>query len=195
MKKTIKIVLIALFSAVILLIGIDKIGKYYTLKNNFLEPKAETFSSINQSYKEHDLKGELLFAEDEKANQKLRESFSPGQIFVLSRDLKLIDCNFINSGGRCFADISKDLCNGSELDIRFDDKFTKELLSRLSAYTNFDKKKIDLVDKLVENDKVIIYTWAKYNLLSLDREGNMNFLDCIEKENTVFSINCDSLLY
>jgi len=173
---------------------------FYKYKQNaFLgltKPQVETENSIINYARKNGIQGEILVAKSDSSQTILNTYFSFGNLYVINKNLELIDCNLENLGGRCFQDIQKDICeNNNIIKRKFKSITGKKVLNKLfenskniTTKHNFD---------ISSYNYIYIYTWVKYAKASIN-ENSIKFMNCLEKrkgnENfIILSVNTDMI--
>lgn len=168
---------------------------YKYKQNSFLglsEPKIETPKSIVEYAKKNKISGKILIAKDEKSYEVLKKYFNFGNIYVLNKNLELLDCNLESLGGRCFQDIQNDICNNAEIKKREfkninGEKIIKKLLN--------NSKSINGDYNIEDYDTIYIYTWVKYAKASINK-NSIKFMNCLKNrkgKHLILSVNTDMI--
>ena len=159
-------------------------------------PQIETVSSIVDYAQKHSIDAPLYVAKSAESLEALQHYFSYATLFVLDSNKNVLDCNYIKLGGRCFQDISDDLCSqeafeAQELDLPFSGKDFLDVIDRHTLVINpSDAPK-------TSPKRIIIYPWVKY-APSCVESSSIAFIRCINdakdsEDVLIIALNLDTI--
>jgi len=167
--------------------------KYYQKKQmaNF-KPKIETIQSLNTFVKQNDCisKSVVIVPKSFDSYLALQNYFGVGSAYIFDQNFHVIDNNITSENGSCFADLSKNICEGN---FRKNKDFIEKSKGREKLL--FDNT-IEINNKPLNYDGydyVIVYSWAKFLPPSYDKQL-LSFTNCVDsKKVLIISLNLDIL--
>ncbi len=185
MKKIILFVILIIF---ILFGGLFIYKKWQFKQMGYSQPKRETIKDIIKIHKNKIGGGKLVTAKDQSGYYYLNKYCGLGSILIFNSQGQLVESNFSNLGGKCFADIQHDLCNNA---------FKPNQINDLNGKISLDSflAKIVIVepnDTISHRKYTIIFSWVNYVQMSLNKK-NLKFINCLidNQEYEILAINLD----
>jgi hypothetical protein len=156
---------------------------------NFVPAQHETKQSMLDYAALSGIPGDILVAKDTVGYENIFDLFAPGNIIVLDANNNIVDCNFSDYHGSCYADIADYICNDFDFTkSKYDHKITDStLVNRLKSST-VSLATDSAWNETAKNDYTVIFCWAKWMKISHTNEGKVQKIgECI-KNNTKYKI-------
>mgnify|MGYP001627343454 CR=1 FL=1 len=188
--------IIATLAITVLALYVIKQRQISEFRSNFIAPQRETQQSILAYANEKGIPNKILVAKDTLAYEAIMDEFKPGTIFVLDKNQKIVDINYGNYNGSCYADIAENICNNFNFTgSKYNHKITDStFVNKLKTSTVFLSQ--DYWRDLEGADYTVIFCWAKWMKTSCSNDGEVEKIrDCIQNNKNLkvalISVNTD----
>ncbi|HTO16103.1 MAG TPA: hypothetical protein VLZ83_10040 [Edaphocola sp.] len=153
----------------------------------FKQPSLQTMESLKSLKNQNNLPGIMLIPKNQEGFDFLRNYLSEGTIFVLDEHNKVIECNFENIGGLCYADVVKGINKG----YNFNTKKQFPLFDSLNFYETLLASTVTVHDNDMQTLEKpykykILYGWVSYIPISFSPKQMGFSPEAIENQDVLF---------